>query len=108
FEPQIEGVGEDALALTVRQRLEARIHACVHGALPQQLRAKAVDRADACFLQALQRILERAVSLAAALFGAPRILDPGAEPEIQLAGGLLGERDRHEALDLRTPRSQCR
>ena len=83
------------------QHREQRIDARLDRPLAQQVGAEAVDGADVRFLERLQRLVQ--ACRAARRSGAPAralAFERFAQPQLQLAGRLLGERDRDDLADL--------
>ena len=97
LEPAPERLVEEAGRRGLGQHLEQRIDAGLDRPLAQQIGAEAVDRADVRLLELRQRM--RRAALARHRHGRRATRAPSscfAQPQFQLAGGLLGERDRDD------------
>ena len=105
LEPAIEDPCEEPTGDVVGSDLELRVDPRLDGSLAQQLRTEGVDRADARRLELRQRLLQaRPLRRRATGLVAPA-LDGVAQPELQLAGGRVGEGDRDHAVE---PRATAR
>ena len=98
LDPRAKRLVEQPLRLRLGQDLEERVDARLDRPLPQQLRAEPVDRADVCLLQRLQGLVEHLPF--ARRRARARHVQRLAEPQLQLAGGLLRKRHRHDAAHL--------
>ena len=79
---------------------EQRIDARLHGTFAQQVGAETMDGADLRFFQPAKRIVQPlAFCRAGGRLGA-RSFELLAQPELQLARGLLGERDGNDFVNL--------
>ena len=96
--PGVERAAIERLGLRLRQHLEARVHARLDGPLVQEIVAEAVDRADARLLEVGDGVLDPCATRAAVRGLLALLLEPGAQPELQLAGGFLGERECGDRL----------
>ena len=98
LEPLIEGAIENPPSFLLGELFKGRIHARLHRTLPQNLRAESMNRADGGFFQRLQRLLQtpplvRVRSLR------PRLVEFLPQPDLQLTGRLVRERDGDNAID---------
>ena len=100
-----ERLVEQPLGLRLGQDGEQRIDARFDRPLAQQLGAEAVDGADVRFFERLQRLV-RARSRSALRRLRPRDVERLAQPQLQLAGRLLGEGHRDDVVDLARARSR--
>jgi hypothetical protein len=98
-QPGVEGAAVERLGLGLGQHLEARIRSRFDGPLVEEIVAEAVDRANARLFQVRDRVLEPRAPRASFGRALALLLEPGAQPELQLAGRLLGERERRDRLD---------
>ena len=105
-EPGVEGAAVERLGLRLRQHLEARVHARLDGPLVEKVVAEAVDRADARLLEVGDGVLEPRAPRATLGRPLALLLESGAQSELQLAGRLLGERERRDRLDSPAPLGQ--
>ena len=92
---------EEARRGGLGQHLEERIDAGFDRPLAQQVGAEAVDGADVRLLETGQRVDRAACASPERGRGAARAIEPLAQPQLQLAGGLLGERHRDDLSDRR-------
>ena len=94
------GVGEVEVCAERVENLEAGVDSGVERALLEQARGEGVDRLDVGRVDLSQGVVEPSsfgrVGGPAASFG-----ERGADPRAQLAGRLLGERDRHDVAQPR-------
>ena len=99
LKPSIERFVEDPLGLTFREHAEQGIHPRLDRPLSQQIRAEAVNGADVCLFQILDGGIEprRRDRI---LRPPPPDLEPLAQPQLELAGGLLGKRDGDDLADI--------
>ena len=110
LEPGVEGLPENRLG--VRQHLEAGIDLRLHRPLAQQVGAEPVDGADLGFLEMGDGVLDvlgagRARRrVPAGRRRSTRALKPLPQAQLQLAGGLLGERHGEDLADLGRARRQ--
>ena len=79
-----------------------------HRPLAQQIGAERMDGPDSRFFKLLERQIETRARFAQMLSTLARSLDFGAQPELQLAGRLLGERHRDDPRQLAAPRPDHR
>ncbi len=108
LEPSIEGAFEQFAGHVVGCDLEHRIDARIDRPLAQEIGAKRMDRADTRLLELAERTGEPLAFAGGARGVAARALDLGAQPQLELAGGLLGERHRHDSAKLGAPARQRR
>ena len=80
-------LGEDG-----KQRIDARLH----GTFAQQVGAETMDGADLRFFQPAKRVVQPLAFFRSGSRRAARFFELFAKPELQLAGGLLGERDGND------------
>ena len=108
LQPAVERLVEEPRRRRFGEHREQRIDARLDRPLAQQLGAEAVDGADVRFLESLERSSSRVrrVGIGAGIRARP--LEPLAQPQLQLAGRLLGERDRDDLADVRAPLGQDR
>ena len=104
-EPAFEGDIAQSPGLVVGGHAERGVHAGLHRPLPQKIRAKAVNRPNVREFQLLQRTAE-VVAIGPRLRLGARPLDLAAQSELHLAGGLFGERDRHDVVERAAPALQ--
>ncbi|MFN7977839.1 MAG: hypothetical protein U0P30_06855 [Vicinamibacterales bacterium] len=97
LQPVGERLAVEARGLVVGEHHERRIDARLHRPLAQQVGAEAVDRADVRFLEALHGL--RQARRRVALGRRARVFELLAQAQLQLAGGLLGERHRDDLGD---------
>src|SRR5262245_54716010 len=71
----------------------------------QDVVAEAVNRADARLFQVSDRVLQPRATLGVGRLR-PLVLEPGAQPQLELAGRLLGERQRGDRLHGAAPLGQ--
>src|SRR5207245_2031225 len=98
LEPVPESFPERAARPGLGEDLEVRVDPGFHRALVQDLGAEPVDRADPGFLQPGQRGLEVQPLHASGRRLVARALEPLAHAKLELARGLLGERDADDAV----------
>jgi hypothetical protein len=108
LEPALEGAREQAPLLVLVGHREERVDAGLDRPLVQQVGAEAMDRADARELELLERALEVRALRAAGSRLAEGPLDLRAQPQLHLAGGLLGEGHGDHALERAAPCAQGR
>ena len=102
FEPAVEGLAVEGLGLGLVQHLEPRIDPGLDRPLLEEVLAEAVDRADPRFLQAGDGLFQIPAARRAR-GGAPALLlQPGAQPQLQLAGRPLGEGHGDDGVHLPT------
>ncbi len=108
LEPGVEAVLEEPLGLLLGHDLEEWVDARLDRKLPEHVGAERVDGADARHLEVPERAIEVLPNGGrdAALVARP--LEAGAEAELHLAGGLLGERHGDDAVEVREPGAQDR
>jgi len=97
-EPGVPGVVEDALARDLGRDLEAGVEAGLERALSQEGGGEGVDGGDGRALEVGGRRQE-ALALVLSLRALQGVLDALAQAQLQLAGGLLGEGDRDDAVE---------
>ena len=97
----LQPVGErlvvQARALIVGEHREGGIDPGLYRPLAQQVGAEAVNRADVRFLEALHR--RRQARRGNTGGSRARVLELLAQPQLELAGRLLGERDGDDLID---------
>jgi len=112
LEPAVEGPRVKPLGLGLGQHLEPGIDARLDRPLAQELGTETVNGGDVGLLEVSQRVFQVTPALGGRCrrwaLGAPsarellaRSLEAGAETQLELAGGLLGERHRDDAIDRR-------
>src|SRR4029453_17440322 len=99
LEPAIEDAREVTTGDVLGGDLEARIHPRLDGPLAEQLRAEGVDGADPRNLELRKRVLEATALVARACRILPAAFDGCTQPQLQLAGGGVGEGDGHHAFE---------
>ena len=102
LQPRAERAIVETIRLRLGQHGEQRIDARLDRPLAQQLRAEAVNRVDVRFLERLEGFFQQPAYLVIRRHGA-LLLQPFPEPQLQLAGGLLGERHGDDLLHRRAP-----
>ena len=108
FEPSLER-GVEHLARNVLGRdFEHRIDVRLHRPLAQQVGAKRMNRSDPRFFELLQRQVETRARLAQRFGVLARAFDFGAQPQLQLARRLFGERHRDDSRQLAASRPDHR
>ena len=97
-QPAVEGFVEQRFGLRLGENREQRIDAGFDRPLAKEIGAKAVNRADVCFFQTLNRVADVLArrGLRRAL---PQLLELLPQPQLQLARGLLSERDGDDLID---------
>ncbi len=95
LEPGVKRAGIQLVRLRLGQDDEQGIHAGFDRAFAEQLGAEAVDGVDVRLLQRGQRLLQPSRDDSVGGVGAV-FLERLAQPELELAGGLFGERDGHD------------
>ena len=95
LEPGAEGARVQPVGLRLGQHGEERIDARLDRPLAEQFRAEAVDGVDVRLLERLERVLETRRRARRSACGRDRralLLERLAQAQLQLAGGLFGER----------------
>ena len=100
FDPTAKDAGEDAQGVGLREFLEYGIDARLHGAAAQQLRAEGVDGADEGAVEAARRFGETAAGVGIEFAGAAAF-QLVADAQFHVAGGSVGEGDRHDGFHRR-------
>src|SRR6266540_3207084 len=96
LKPALEALTVEPLFFFFGGHLELRVHASFHRPLAQEVRAKAVDRADARFFQLGQRAVEPESLVFARRRQGPRLLDFRAQAELHFTGRFFGNRHRDD------------
>ena len=104
FERGVEHLARNVLGRDFEHRIDPRFHR----PLPQQVGAKRMNRSYACFFELLERLVEAQPRFAQKFGAMARTFDFAAQPQLQLAGRLLGERHRDDPRQLAAPRSDHR
>ena len=99
LQPAAERIVEQAGRGGLGQHFEEGIDAGFDRTFSQQIGAEPVDGADVRLLETGQREIEPRARLRERGRGAAGAIEPGAQPQLQLAGGLLGERHRDDLSD---------
>ena len=104
LQPAAERLVEQTLRSGFGQHLEQRVDAGLDRPLAQEIGAEGVDRADVCFfeLRAARGRRARARCRVARWLSPAAAFDvePFAQAQLQLAGGLLRERDGNDLADV--------
>ena len=101
LEPAPERLVEESCRRGLGQDFEERIDAGLDGALAEQVGAERVNGANVCFFELRERQIQTP-ALSSIRSGAhPRVVQPFPQPELELAGGLLRERDGDDVADVR-------
>ena len=100
LDPAAKDAGEDAQGVGLREFLEDRIDARLHGAAAQQLRAEGVDGADEGAVQAARRFGQAPADVGIEFAGAAAF-QLVADAQFHVAGGGVGEGDRHDGFHRR-------
>ena len=108
LEPSLERGVEHLARHVLGRDLEHRIDLRFHRPLAQQVGAERMNRPDARFFQLLERQIEARAPFAQRFGALPRALDFRAQPQLQLARRLLGERHRDDSRQLAAPRPDHR
>ncbi len=96
LDPVGEGLVVEPIRLALGEHGEGRVDPRLDRPLAQQVGTEAVDRADVRFLEPLDGAAEVRGLGARRRGRQPRVLQHFAEPQLQLAGGLLGEGHRDD------------
>ena len=106
LEPALESLVGKSLGLVLGSNLEQRIDPGLDRPLAEKIAAEGVDRADARELEFLERASSRSRCSRRCFRSGP--LDLAAEAQLHLAGGLLGEGDRDDAVERADARADQR
>src|SRR5215467_4196346 len=98
LQPGLKGARVQMIGLWLRQDGEERVDAGLDRALADELGAKAVNRVDVRFFEALERVVETFLCRRIAGLSTPDF-ERLPQAQLQLARGLFSERDGHYLLD---------
>ena len=101
LEPAPERLVEQSCRRGLGQDFEERIDASLDRTLAQEVRAERVNRADVCLLELRQRQIQTPALFDVLSRAHARVVQPFPQPELELAGGFLRERDRDDVADIR-------
>ena len=108
LEPSLERRVEHLARNVFGRDFEHRIDARFHRPLAQQVGAERMNRSDPRFFELLERQVETRAPFARRFRALARAFDFGAQPQLQLARRLLGERHRDDSRQLAAPRPDHR